>query len=139
MGVLDWNFKKLMSYLKSASSNLLTWNLLSKNKKTLNLGPKIPYLSNFGLQFGKSYYQIFNQYSRICGSINFHPKQKKLRTKNSPMDFGLECSKTDSNRFVLTRWQTKITRLMVRNAYRIDKDGIQRRVRPTRKKQIKPY
>ena len=95
MGILGWNFKKLMSCLKSASSNLLTCNVLSKNKKTLNLGPKIPYLGIFGLQFNKNYYQIFNQYSRICETIKFHPKPKKnLGPKMLYWVFGLECSKT---------------------------------------------
>ena len=36
---------------------------------------------------------------------------------------------------VLTRWQTKMTRLMMREKFnRINKEGIQRRVRSTRKK-----
>ena len=85
-----------MSYLKLASSNLLTCNVSSKNKKTLNLGPKIPYLGIFGLQFNKNYYQIFNQYSRICETIKFHPKQQKnnLGPKMLYWVFGLECSKT---------------------------------------------
>ena len=57
--------KKLMSYLKSASSNVLTCKTSSKNKKYLNLGPKIPYLGVFGLQVNKNYYQFFNQNPRI--------------------------------------------------------------------------
>ena len=63
-------------------------NVSSKNKKTLNLGRKIPYLGIFGVQFN---YQIFNQYSRICKTIKFRPK--KLRTKNASLRFGLECPK----------------------------------------------
>ena len=45
----------------------------------------MPYLGIFWLQFNKNYYQIFNQYSRICETIKFHPKQNKnkLRTKNA--------------------------------------------------------
>ena len=66
-----------MSNLKSASSNLLTCKVSSKNKKILNLGPKIPYLGIFGLQFNKNYYQIFNQHTRNCETIKFHPKRKK--------------------------------------------------------------
>ena len=42
--------QKLMSHLKSASSNLLTYKVSSKNNKTLNVVPKIPYLGIFGLQ-----------------------------------------------------------------------------------------
>ena len=36
-------------------------------------------------KFNKNYYQIFNQYSRICETIKFHPKHKKnkLSTKNA--------------------------------------------------------
>ena len=74
-----------MLYLKSASSNLFTCKVSSKNKKTLNLGPKIPYLGIFVLQFNKSYYEIFNQNPWICEIIEFHPKQnkKKLASKNT--------------------------------------------------------
>ena len=42
-----------MSYLKSVSSNLLTCKVSSKNKKTLNLGPKILLLGIFELEFKK--------------------------------------------------------------------------------------
>ena len=38
--------KTVMSYLKSASSYLLTYKALSKTKTTLDLGPRIPYLGN---------------------------------------------------------------------------------------------
>ena len=54
-----------MSYLKSATSNLLKCNVPSKNKKTLNLAPEIPYLGIFGLQFNKNYDEIFNQHPWI--------------------------------------------------------------------------
>ena len=79
---LNWVFwagisKKLRSNLKSASSNLLSF--IQKQKKKLNLGPKISYLGIFGLQFNKKYYQIFNQHTRICETIKFHPKRKKNR------------------------------------------------------------
>ena len=92
MGVLGWNFKKLMSNLKSASSNLLTYKDSSKNKKNLNLGPKIPYSGIFGLQFNKNYYQIFNQHTQTCETIKFHPKRKKNKFGNKNALFGsLEC------------------------------------------------
>ena len=42
---LGKNFKKLLSYLKSASLNM--W----KTQKYLNLGPKMPYLGIFGQEF----------------------------------------------------------------------------------------
>ena len=67
-----------MLYLKPASSNLLTSKVLSKNKKALNLGPKILYLGIFGLQFNENYSQIFNQHPQICEIIKFHPKQKEI-------------------------------------------------------------
>ena len=47
---------------------------IQKQKNPLNLRPKIPYLGIFGLQFNKNYYKIFNQYSRICETVKFHPK-----------------------------------------------------------------
>ena len=65
---------------------MLICNVSSKNKKTLNLGPKIPYLGIFRLQFNKNYNQIFNQCSPINETIKFQSKQKKkhkLRTKNA--------------------------------------------------------
>ena len=85
-----------MSYLKSASSNLLTCNVSSKNKKTLNLGPKVPHLGIFELQFNKNYYQVFNQYSRIFETKKFHPKQQKINIGPKVLHwvFGLECQKT---------------------------------------------
>ena len=93
---MGWNFKKLMSNFKSASSNLLKCYVSSKNKKVLNLGPEIPYLGIFGLQFNKNYYQIFNQHTRICETIKFHPKRKKKNLGPKMLYFGLwlECWKT---------------------------------------------
>ena len=63
---------------------LKTQSFIQKQKK----------LYIFGLQFNKSYYQVFNQHPRICETINFHPKQKKTKTwdqKNPIWVFGLEC------------------------------------------------
>ena len=73
-----------MSNLKSASSNLLTCKVSSKNKKFLNFGPKIPYLGVLGMQFNKNYYQFFNQHTRICETLKVRPKRKKKKfgTKN---------------------------------------------------------
>ena len=78
-----------MLYLKSASSNLFTCKVSSKNKKTLNLGPKIPYLGIFVLQFNKSYYKAFNQNARICEIIEFHPKQKKINLRLKILYLGI--------------------------------------------------
>ena len=67
-----------MLNLKSASSNLLTCKVLpKKQKKFKKLGPKIPYSGIFGLQVSKTYYQNFNQHTRICETIKFHRKQKQ--------------------------------------------------------------
>ena len=77
-----------MSNLKSASSNLLTCKVSSKNNKKLNLGPNIPHLGIFGLQFSKNHYQIFNQHTLLCETIKFHAKQKtkkKKREQNYPI------------------------------------------------------
>ena len=85
-------FQKAISYLKSASSNLLTCKVSFKNK-SFKLGSKILYLGLFGLQFNKNYYQIFDQHCRICGNIKLHPKQKNCSwdQKCSIWDFGPEC------------------------------------------------
>ena len=81
-----------MLNLKSVSSisNLLTRKVSSKNKKFLNLGPKIPYLGLFGLQF---YYQIFNRPTRICETIEVLSKTKKanLGPKTLYLGLWLEC------------------------------------------------
>ena len=49
------------------------------------MGPKIPFLGIFELQFNKNYYQIFNQHTRICETKKFHSKQtnKKFGNKNA--------------------------------------------------------
>ena len=43
-----WNFKKLLSYLKSAPSNLSLCKI--SQKKCLNLEPKVPDLGIFGME-----------------------------------------------------------------------------------------
>ena len=48
---LGWGFKKLLSYLKLAVSNLSICKILWKNKKYLNSGPKVPHFGIFGLEF----------------------------------------------------------------------------------------
>ena len=45
---------KLLSYLKLASSNLSNCIISGKKQKCLNLGPKMPYLSIFGIEFQKT-------------------------------------------------------------------------------------
>ena len=60
------------------------------------MGPKIPYLGIFGLQFNKNYYQVFNQRTRIRKTIKFHPKRKKINLGPKMLYLGLwlECWKT---------------------------------------------
>ena len=55
---LGWNLKKLLSYFKSAPSNLSNGKISQKNQKCLNLGPKMPYLGIFGLESEKNYCHI---------------------------------------------------------------------------------
>ena len=50
LGALGSNFEKPLSYLKSRSSNLSHSKCWCK-KKSLNLGPKMPVLRIFGLEF----------------------------------------------------------------------------------------
>ena len=73
-----------MLHLKSASSNLVTFKVSSKNKKTLKLDPKLPYLDIY-----KENCQIFNQHPRICETINFHPKWKKINLGLKKLCLGL--------------------------------------------------
>ena len=47
-------FKKLLSHLKSAHSNLPKYKILQKKHKCLYLGPKMRYLCTFGLEFEKA-------------------------------------------------------------------------------------
>ena len=78
-----------MPILKSASSNLLTCKISSKNKKNLNLGRKILYLGIFGLQFNKNCSKIFSRHTQICETIRFHPKPKtKTKLERKMLCFG---------------------------------------------------
>ena len=71
-------------------------SFIKKKKKKLNLGPKIPYLGTFGLQFNKNYYQIFNQHTRICKTIEVSSETKKINLGSKMVYLGLrlECWKT---------------------------------------------
>ena len=67
--------KTVMSYLKSASSYLLTYKALSKTKTTLKLGPRIPYLGNLIKAIIKFLIIIFHPKFLI---IIFHSKWKVI-------------------------------------------------------------
>ena len=69
-------------------------SFVQKQKKKLNLGPKIPHLGIFGLQFSKNHYQIFSQHTLLCETIKFHVKQKKKKKKGTKLPYWglwLEC------------------------------------------------
>ena len=85
-----YNLKILLSYLKS--SNLSNVKISWKNKKCLNLGPKMPYLSIFGQEllfliiFNNFYYcHIWNHHPQICQFANFSEKRimSKFGTRNA--------------------------------------------------------
>ena len=49
-----WAGIKILSYLKSAPSDVSNWKILQQKQKCLNLGPKMPYLGIFELEFEKT-------------------------------------------------------------------------------------
>ena len=49
-----------------------------KKQKRLDLGPKMPYLGNFGLEFKKCDCHIWNQHPQICLIAKFCGKTKCL-------------------------------------------------------------
>ena len=51
LGIFGLELKKLLSYLKSAPWNLSNYKILRKKPTYLNLGPKMPDLGIFGLEF----------------------------------------------------------------------------------------
>ena len=55
-----------------------------KKQKCLILGPKMPYLGIFGLEFSENYCHISNQHRRIYLIAKFRGKMKipKFGTKN---------------------------------------------------------
>ena len=74
-----------MSYLKSASSNLLTCKVSFNNKKTLNSEPKIPYLSIFEQELKKllSYLKSAASNLSICKILEKKTITSKFGTKNT--------------------------------------------------------
>ena len=82
-GYFGLEFQKLVLFEISIFEFVNMQSFIQK-KKTLNLGPKIPYSCIFGLKFNKNHYQIFNQYLWIRQIINFHPKRKKIMVNLGP-------------------------------------------------------
>ena len=65
---------------------MLTCNVSSKNKKTLNLGPKIPYLGTFGCNLIKTIVKFLIstlEFVKLWSFIQNKKNKKKLRTKNA--------------------------------------------------------
>ena len=70
----DWNLKRILSYLKSAHSDLYNWKLSSKKKM-----PK--FWSKNALFWGtilKKYCHILNQHPRFWPTAKFGDKKKKM-------------------------------------------------------------
>ena len=78
---MGWNFKEIMLHLKSASSNLVTCKVSSKNKKPLNLGAKIPYLGISALQSNKKVSNFQSAPSNLW-NYKLSSKTKKTKQKN---------------------------------------------------------
>ena len=76
--LLDWNLKRILSYLKSASLNLSTCKILGKKQKCLNLVPKMPYLGIFGLEFENSIVIFEISTLEFIKLQNLEEKQKRL-------------------------------------------------------------
>ena len=88
--------EKIVSHLRKIVSQQVS----SKNKKTLNLWPKVPYLGIFGLQFNKNIYRIFNHHLSFKIFNNHFSSKMKKKKKKKKKDcdqkcfswvFGLEC------------------------------------------------
>ena len=85
---LDWNLKKLMSYLKSTPSNLSKYQ---KSSKTTTItaatknGTKNALFRHFWARILKNYCHIWNTHPQICLIVKFHEKTKlpKFGTKNA--------------------------------------------------------
>ena len=60
-GYFGLEFQKLVLFEISIFEFVNMQSFIQK-QKTLNLGPKIPYLCIFALKFNKNHYQIFNQH-----------------------------------------------------------------------------
>ena len=83
MPVLEGNFEKLLSYLKSAPLNLSNCKGASQNKSSLIWDRKCLIWMFWGAIL-KNYCHIWNQCPRVCFTAKFNPKIKilKFRTKN---------------------------------------------------------
>ena len=88
---LGKNFKKLLSYLKSASLNM--W----KTQKYLNLGPKMPYLGILGKNFKKTIFRFEISTLKFVYLQNFTEKQKCLNSGPKMPDLGIFLVEFENN------------------------------------------
>ena len=73
LGIFELEFlKKLLSYLKSAPSNLSNCKIFGKKLKRLSLGPKMAYLDIFGLEFENNIIMFETNTPKKC--LNLGPK-----------------------------------------------------------------
>ena len=79
LNVLDWNLKKLVSYLKSTPSNLSKYQTSSKTTTitaTTENGTKIALCGYFWCRILKNYSHIWNHHLRTYPIANFTKKKK---------------------------------------------------------------
>ena len=83
-----WNFRTLLSYLKSASSNLSSCKIMSK-KNALKFGTENAWFGYCWTGSWKIYCHIWNQHPRICLLGKFREKMKmpKFGTKNALFEY----------------------------------------------------
>ena len=77
--------KILLSYLKSAPSNLSNCKIFQKKPEMLTFGTKNAVFGYFWAGILKNYYHIWNQHLRICLIVNFckETKMPKFGIKNA--------------------------------------------------------
>ena len=82
---LGKNFKKILSYLKSASSNLSYWKILQKKTKMLKFGTTNALFGCLWPNILKNYCHIWNQHPQIAVIAKFLEimKMAKFGTKNA--------------------------------------------------------
>ena len=71
-------YKQYLPYLKLAPSNLSIRKILEKKQNWLSLGPNVPYLGIFGLEFYKTFVIFEISTLKFVYLENFAKKQKFL-------------------------------------------------------------
>ena len=86
------SFEKPLSYFKSEPVEFALLQSLVQKQKSLNLGPKMPYLHIFMLEFEKKYSRTWNQHHQICLFVKFYEKTKisEFGTKNALLGYCCE-------------------------------------------------